>query len=125
MSQPYSYRNPTLSLWQAAVVEVHRRRDSLQDRMAIHDDKAGGNAVLGSADDLMSPVHAIAATLAPQVPKAEQHPATKKSAALDAVQAVGSVPLDCAKIAAQFAWAEMTGDHAKSQLLAGELNGRA
>lgn len=120
MSQRYTYPDPTLSLWQASVAEVHRRRSSVQARMA------GSTATaqlavtnMASPDDLMAPV----ATLA-QAIVAGQSPDTLfttegRGAAASMVQT--AVATDCTRTAAKFLWAEMKGDSALSQQYAGEL----
>jgi hypothetical protein len=64
MSQSYSYRNPVLSLWQAAVAEVRGRRESVQARMATVTTQRVAMRPLAAADDLMSPVHLIATAVA-------------------------------------------------------------
>ncbi len=120
MSQRYTYSDPTLSLWQAAVAEVHRRRNSVQSRMASATSKRFTLPRLLAEDDLMSPVHMLGLPLSAG---GERVAPAFLSSELPAIkpQALTAVPVDCAKIAAQFLWAEMTHNHQKSQELAGEL----
>lgn len=121
MSQPYSYRNPTLSLWQAAVAEVHGRRDSANGSTAIATTEMIAMPPLLAEDRLMSPVHTIAASLAGQPSDAGTFSAEGTSTTLDLAETAAAVPFDCAKVAAEFLWAEMAGDIEKSRVLAGEL----
>jgi Calcineurin-like phosphoesterase len=119
MSTPYTYPDPTLSLWQASVAEVHRRRKSVRDRMAPAATRQIAAPAMDAEDDLMSPVHLLGDSISKgQSPGALFAPA---AAAPQAMQAAVAVPVNCAKTAAQFLWAEMSGDHQKSQVLAGEL----
>lgn len=75
---------------------------------------------LAAADDLMSPVHLVAAALMTQSAGTALSPGTA-TASLHTEGTPIAVPLDCAKTAAAFLLAEMTGDHVKSDKLAGEL----
>jgi hypothetical protein len=113
MSQLYTYPDPVLSLWQAAVAEVHRRHDSLANRMNLAADDASAPTLL-AAEDLMAPAVSLGAAL-----KAGQ--AVPKPTLSIAAEAVGSVILDCAKTAAEFLAAEITGNQQQSDILAGEL----
>lgn len=124
MSQLYTYSDPTLSLWQAAVAEVHRRRDSVQNRMAAATSKRFVPKPLSSEDDLMAPVHLLGAPLKAGraiAPEISSRVAAASAPLSLAASAEAAVPIDCAKTAAEFLWAEMTGNHEKSEELAGEL----
>jgi len=77
MSQLYTYSDPVLSLWQAAVAEVQRRHRSMQARMnAVTGPRALGALAplraLPSEDDLMSAVHLIGAPLKKRQPVASE-----------------------------------------------------
>lgn len=121
MSQPYSYRNPVLSLWQAAVAEVHARRDSVKLRTAMVTARRVETRPLAAADDLMSPVHMVAAALSDQGRQRSIQMLESVSTSLALGEAAENVPLDCAKTAAEFLLAEMKGDHDKARVLADEL----
>ena len=131
--EQYTYRDPTLSLWQAAVAEVHRRRTSVQSRLsagnqtiakasapgAANDSAHFAAPALASEDALMSPVHAVSEAL--------QTTGTLDTA-VGAVtggtlrkEALGAAIVDCAKTAAKFLWAEIKGDTQQAAVLAGEL----
>jgi predicted phosphodiesterase len=72
---------------------------------------------INAQDDLMSPAHLVGASIesggSPEALLAQATP----SPALG----VAAVPIDCAKVAAQFLWAEITGNQEKSKLFAAEL----
>jgi hypothetical protein len=76
---------------------------------------------LAAADDLMSPVHLIATAVANQPAGTAALSLDEAAAFLYAADLAAAVPIDCAKTAAEFLWAEMTGDKEKSRILAGEL----
>ncbi|HEX4577728.1 MAG TPA: metallophosphoesterase [Edaphobacter sp.] len=121
MSQQYTYRDPTLSLWQSAVAQVHRNRKSVQARVAPTAPVTLAVPKPLVETELMSPVHELGPSLASgqaaQPAVISSLPAS--AAAPAAVGAPGVV--DCAKVAAQFLWAEITGDKQKSDLYAAEL----
>jgi hypothetical protein len=115
MSNLYTYSDPTLSLWQAAVAEVHRRHSSMPSRMAA---VAGGSpkaSTLLDPDTLMAPAVSLGAAL-----KAGQKVQTP-ALSLAARASVAGTVVDCAKTAAEFLAAEITGNKQQSQILAGEL----
>ena len=92
----YTYRDPTLSLWQSAAAATARTtKEGLE---AIH-----------ARNIFMGPVDAIAAQAAgtPEPP----------IVGLESVAAVG----DCAKVASQFLWAEIRGNKELAAQCAGEL----
>ncbi|MGA2249157.1 metallophosphoesterase family protein [Terracidiphilus sp.] len=125
MSQTYTYGNPVLSLWQASVAEVQRRHASVQSRMATATRQRVAIAAQPAPDDLMAPVRLIGEPVtAGQTVSMDTLAATPAKAAPSVAVApmtVAGVIGDCAKTAAKFLWAEMTGNHQQSQLLAGEL----
>jgi hypothetical protein len=124
----YTYSDPTLSLWQAAVAEVHRRHDSIQDRMgSVTSDRKAAPKELLAQDDLMSPVHILGARLreGQKIPSEIASPVAEAAQPLTLAASAepAAVPIDCAKVAAQFLWAEITGNKHKSEQYAGELKG--
>jgi hypothetical protein len=124
MSQAYTYPNPVLSLWQAAAAEVQRRQESVQNRMAAATSRRMALAALPAQDDLMAPVRIIGEPIA--AGKAMSMEAITSAPLAAAPQLAGPMTVagvigDCAKTAAQFLWAEMTGNHQQSAVLAGEL----
>jgi hypothetical protein len=121
MSQPYSYQNPVLSLWQSAVAEVHARRDSVKLRTAMVTTQRMETMPLAAADDLMAPVHMVAAAAANRGIEAASQSLGEIVSSRVMEDSVGAVPLDCAKVAAKFLLAEMKGDQKQSRILAGEL----
>jgi len=125
MSQIYTYSDPTLSLWQAAVAEVQRRHQSAQSRVAAALSEQVSLTPLLSEATLMSPVQELGAPLhaGQDVPAEVSSPVSQpvQPMSLAAHADVLSVPLDCAKVAAQFLWAEITGNQQKSDEYAGEL----
>ena len=118
MFQDYSFRNPVLSLWQASVAEVHRRRQSVHSRMAAAMPNIAPAASTQVAD-LMAPAHLLATAVAKDPTSANLFNAPK-AAAVGTGLTVQSAA-DCAKAAAEFLWAEMTGNQARAKELAGEL----
>jgi Calcineurin-like phosphoesterase len=123
MTQQYTYRDPTLSLWQSAVAQVQRNRKSVQARMAP---AASVNFAVSkplAEDDLMSPVHLLGPSLTSGQPAQPAAISSLQASAAAAPRAVGApgVVLDCAKVAAQFLWAEITGNQKNSDLYASEL----
>jgi hypothetical protein len=143
MSNLYTYSDPVLSLWQAAVAEVHRRHNSVQSRMAPATQNriaavatASPTPALLSPDALMDPARSLGATLkagnplpapTPQSATAPKPLALVAAADTGAAEAHGvvDVVVDCAKTAAEFLAAEIkaeiTGDHQQSDVLAAEL----
>lgn len=117
MSQDYSYRNPVLSLWQASVVEVHRRRQSVQSRIAQATTENIVPVGTIKVDELMAPAQLIAEQVA-QAPSPADVLAVPKATGIAAKVTDAA---DCGKLAAQFLWAEMSGNQAKAKELAGEL----
>ncbi len=113
MSNAYTYPNPVLSLWQAAAAEVHRRHASVQKQMGLI---ASAQAALLDADTLMAPAASLGESLKAGKPVPPPAPRMAAHAEL-----LGSVVVDCAKTAAQFLAAEITGNQQQSAILAGEL----
>jgi hypothetical protein len=118
----YTYSDPYLSLWQAAAAEVNRRHESIQARMASTE-SAEPLRQIATQDDLMLPVHALGMPLRQQqgVPAEISAPLVEPPSAVARGAEMAAVPIDCAKAAAQFLWAEITGNKQKSDLYAGEL----
>ena len=133
MSQSYTYANPVLSLWQAAVAEVHRNHAvdpaPMTPAISLRVDTAAAPA-LNSIRALMAPASLIADSIgAGQTPSLDSIDTAPVTAATTTIAphitaapmtVVGTI-VDCAKTAAKFLWAEMTGNQAQSQILAGEL----
>jgi len=122
MSKLYTYSYPYLSLWQTAAAGVKRRHASPQ-KLAI---QAGQTPAAPPPEvDLEAPVHIIGVPLAAGQPDTVQAMfAPKQGATLDlaaAADAVLHTAEDCAKAAAEFLWAEITGNKDRSDTLAGEL----
>jgi hypothetical protein len=119
----YTYSDPVLSLWQAAVAEVQRRHDSVRNRMATATSNRMALMAVRAQNDLMSPAYVLGELLKAgnQIPESISSEIAKPGGTLATTAAEGLVPLDCAKVAAQFLWAEITGDKVKSALYAGEL----
>jgi len=119
MSNLYTYSNPYLSLWQSAAQDVQRRRASVQTRMAaVASLKAQPAAAAAPLPDLMSPVHTLGMPLHAGQTDA---PAKMFAPAHPLALAAEAVIFDCAKVAAEFLWAEITGNHQESATLASEL----
>ena len=126
MRPQYTYRDPALSLWQSAVAQVQRNRKSVQARMAPATTRSFAVAAPPVEDDLMAPAHLIGVTVSAgqtALPEDVISPKTEADAAAapHAAAAAGSVPVDCAKVAAKFLWAEITGNKQDSDLYASEL----
>jgi hypothetical protein len=123
MSDLYTYSDPTLSLWQASAAEVHQRHASAQSKIAA----ALNTEITATAtkpEVLMSPVHTLGAPLhsGKSIPHEILDAVEKPVLDIAAVaEKVISVAADCAKVAAQFLWAEMTGNQKMSDLYADEL----
>ncbi len=114
MSTMYTYSDPVLSLWQAAVAEVQRRHQSMQNRMGLTGTEAAPPKLLPE-ENLMAPALLLGADLKSGKPV----PAPALDMAARA-ELIGTV-VDCAKTAAEFLAAEITGNHQQSEILAGEL----
>jgi Calcineurin-like phosphoesterase len=119
MTDDFSYRDPTLSIWQAAAQQVHARR-SLAEGMTLQSLRARP-VQDRSQDPLMVPAHLVAraakdagkpfAWLAQEV----------KKGFLD-LKALFDPDKDCANAAAHFLWAELSGNEHDSELYEGELS---
>jgi hypothetical protein len=119
MSKAFTFRNPVLSLWQASVAELHRRRQSVRNRMTPQAAQAYAPSSPTIVDDLMAPAHAVAEAVEkgpssmdlPNAPGAAAFgPATKAQNAAD-----------CTELAAKFLWAELSGNEQAAELYASEL----
>jgi predicted phosphodiesterase len=116
VSNPYTYGDPILSLWQSAVAEVHRRHASVALRMSVTSTAQMPTVDPSALKLLMAPADQIGALLKDgKTPDALFVPAVAP-AALGA-----KVPVDCAKVAAEFLWAEIKHDTARAAILSGEL----
>jgi hypothetical protein len=116
MSDEYSYRDPKLSLWQAAAEEVQRKHSpttgiSLQ---------AAAQAESKPLADLMRPVHLVAHKMLRLGKPLEAVAGVVEKGILD-IKAVFDPVEDCANAAANFLQAEIEGDQQQSDLYAGQL----
>lgn len=122
MPNAYTYSNPYLSLWQTAAADVNRNRALGQNRRNL---MAAATETRAAAVDLMMPVDQLGAPLtAGQNEAVKGMFAAQAPAPQERMAAVGTVlhtVEDCAKTAAEFLWAEIRGDQAASDTLAGEL----
>ena len=118
----YTYRDPTLSMWQSAVAHVHRNRTSVHARTSATLPSAPAPKPL-DVDTLMSPAHVVGQSLLSGQPVTAATFAATQPGATAAPATVGpaGVVLDCAKVAAEFLWAEITGNKQNSDLYAAEL----
>ena len=55
----YTYSDPTLSLWQAAVAEVQGRHESVTNRMALATSNRLPATPVPAQNELMSPVYLL------------------------------------------------------------------
>ncbi|HZR33483.1 MAG TPA: metallophosphoesterase [Terriglobales bacterium] len=104
----YTHPDPYLSMWQSAAAVVHRA--NIRTGM-LHMKESAANTA-----DLMAPVHAVATA----IQQGERVPEDIRAVEGFTLESIGVVK-DCAKLAAQFLWAEMRRDHDRSQRLADEL----
>jgi predicted phosphodiesterase len=123
MPTPYTYRDPILSLWQSAVAQVQRNRKSVQARMSSTSGMSLAVSAPLDVEKLMSPVHLLGQPLAIGQSVSPENLSSPKASLATSTDApgAGAVVADCAKVAAQFLWAEITGDKQKSDLYASEL----
>jgi len=94
--QPYTYRDPTLSLWQSAAALVSWAKNT-------------GEEAIQTQNLYMAPVHEVAASIEAG---AEAFPIAPESVAV-----VG----DCGRVAAQFLWAEIRGNKSLAAQCEAEL----
>lgn len=122
MSFAYTYSNPYLSLWQSAAA-VQRRGAAAQSRRAFMATPMAASAAADSpSPDLMMPVDLLGEQLtAGQADAVTKMFAAERIDLAASAEGVLNVPLDCAKVAAEFLWAEITGNKQQSAILAGEL----
>lgn len=117
----FTYRDPYLSLWQSAAREVEQRRSSVRSKLSA---ASLTTAPIPALPDLMDPAHRVGLLALDQKSIAPGETfslgATAEGRNL-ALPGGAAALVDCAKIAAQFLWAEITRNHAKADLLADEL----
>lgn len=119
MPKEYTYRDPTLSMWQSAVAHVHRNRKAARAHAAA---TSAPSPKPLDVNALMSPAQAIGQSLTSgQSVTASTFAALQPQAAVAPATAGAAVVVDCAKVAAEFLWAEITGNKQSSDLYAGEL----
>jgi hypothetical protein len=109
MSDEYSYRDPRLSIWQAAACEVQHKRT-----------QAAKTPKSEAPNPLMRPVHVVAHTITAAGKPFKFLAEEVKKGILD-LKAKFDPLDDCAKAAANFLWAELEGNEQNSQIYAGEL----
>jgi hypothetical protein len=116
MSDEYSYRNPKLSLWQAAAQEVQRKHTPTKGISL----QAAAQEESKPLADLMRPVHVVAHTMLALGKPLEAVTGVAEKVVLDIKAAFDPVE-DCARAAANFLQAELEGKQQESDLYAGEL----
>lgn len=126
MSSLYTYSNRYLSLWQSAAAKVQRGTPATQNRRALIATPVATRAADTANVHLMAPVDLLGEQLAAgqtdAVKKMFAPPSVAKPLDLAAsAEAVLPVIEDCVKVAAEFLWAEITGNSQQSATLAGEL----
>ena len=119
MSNDYTYSSPYLSLWQSAAHQVNLKRSLAPARRLMLAAPAKARAAVSV--DLMAPVDMIGAPAKAGQSYKPSTPPAAPSARLDLAASAEAVVFDCAKVAAEFLWAEITGDKTKAAILAGEL----
>lgn len=116
-SRRYTYPDPTLSLWQAAVAEVYRRRRSVATRTSSALSLRQQQPDMLAEDALMQPVHQIGEAL-----KAGQAPSSTSLGPLASNSLLPPGALDdCSRTIMNFLWAEVRRDHNEAEKLEGEL----
>lgn len=120
MIDDFSYRDSSLSLWQSAVVELHRKYRQPPARITASHVIQSRPPKLASEIDLMRPVHFIGQTIK-EAKKPFELLAQEVKKGLFDLEAKFDPLKDCAKAAAQFLWSEIEGNEADSKLYQGEL----
>lgn len=115
-----TYRDPVLSMWQSAVAEVQRKRASAPAAAKL---TAAQAATPFDPDALMAPADSIGESLLPGQPRSVATTGIARPQSLTAAAVTSALDVvgDCAKVAAEFLWAEITGNKQNSDLYAGEL----
>lgn len=120
MPDAYTYRDSSLSLWQAAVVELHRKYRQTPARITASGITQSKPPKLASEIELMRPVHCVGQTVK-DVGKPFEFLAQEVKKGLFDLKAKFDPLEDCAKAAAHFLWAEIEGNEDNSKLYQGEL----
>ena len=120
MTDLYSYREARLSLWQSAVVELHRKYSRPPGEITASHTIQSKPPKLAPEFELMRPVHLVAQTVKDAGKPFEFLAQEVKKGFVD-LKAKFDPLEDCAKAAAQFLWAEIEGNEANSKLYQGEL----
>ncbi len=126
MSKAFTFANPVLSLWQASIAEVHRRRQSVRNRMTPQAAQAYSPPSPTIVDDLMAPAHTVAEAVGKS--SSPTRPASRVQTCsnfqepqhLFRPQKLTAAEI-CAELAAKFLWAEVSGNEQAAELYAGEL----
>jgi hypothetical protein len=119
MPNPYTYRDPTLSLWQSAVHQVQLKHQAAAPSSVVESRAVSATPPL-TEEDFMAPAHAIGVPLSAGQPVPAAITAPPPAVAAEAVGAGGLV-VDCAETAAKFLWAEITGNQNNSDIYASQL----
>lgn len=119
MSDDFSYRDPQLSIWQAAAEEVHCKH-SLAKGVTVQQFRARP-AQNRNQDPLMVPVHLVANVAKGAGKPFEWLAGEVKKGFLD-LKTIFDPAKDCANAAANFLWAEVSGNEEQSRLYQGELD---
>jgi Calcineurin-like phosphoesterase len=122
MSQPYTYANPVLSLWQAAVAEVQRNHAADSSTTVATTSRRTAAEAPPAQEDLAAPARLATEPIAAGQPITPEMlaPVPRRPTAELTAAATGVI-VDCAKTATKFLWAEMTRNKEQSALLASEL----
>ena len=119
MTDDFSYRDPKLSIWQAAAQQVHSRR-SLAEGMTLQALRARP-VQDRTQDPLMVPAHLVARAAKDAGKPFSWLAQEVKKGFLD-LTALFDPAKDCANAAAHFLWAELSGNEHDSELYEGELS---
>jgi hypothetical protein len=113
MSDEYSYRDASLSIWQSAAHQTHLKYSSPK--------QAGTEASGGKQQNpFMAPVHVVAAT-AKELKKPLSWLGHAITTGIFDIESKLHLLSDCGKAAAKFLLAELDQNQANSDLYAGEL----
>src|ERR1700678_1929130 len=118
MTEDFSYRDPKLSIWQAAAADVQRRRSSQQGVAA---QPLQSQPLLAHTENpFIAPAHLVGQTLGKAGKPLEELFRDVKTGILK-LKAKFDPLDDCATAAARFLKAEVDGDDKNSAIYAGQL----
>jgi Calcineurin-like phosphoesterase len=118
MTEDFSYRDPKLSIWQAAAADVQRRRSSQQGIAA--QPLQSQTLEVHTENPFMAPAHLVGQTLGKAGKPLEQLFQDVKTGIVK-LKAKFDPLDDCATAAARFLQAEVDGDDKNSAIYAGQL----